>query len=636
MGYRRPLIAALVLLMMGVMSLGGHFAAPLQADTPSVPECGPVNISMTWTAAGGPYKLACTVTVNPGVTLTIAPGAVVFGTSGAELQISGKLIANGTTTQSVRFTCQSSPCAAGSWGGIVFNSGADSSSSVTNAVIDGAQVGLLDFPGNSVTSLTVTHSQVGVEIGDAHSLSLSQDTFQNVTTGVENHAGGTLNLHLDSLSGPTVSGIGVDVDHVTLTATQTTIQGFVTGLQAADGSITLQGVSLQGAPGTVSGIFLGSNTSLSATSSVIEGAAEGVKALALPVRMNVTGSVITGNTTGFDLAVTGNSNVHLNNDDIYANTTNVTVTGFFTGSADATNDWWNTTSSAAIQASIHDCHTVASLPCVQFTPFLSSPPVPVTGILGSPTVTPTPVFNGLTLTPNTTLPGTSVRASASGYLTFDIVTISYTANLTDGTHLVVSVSVSASRTGTFQNVTISVPANIVPGQYLVTAAGKYGPHVTSATLTVLAPTPTPTATSTATSTATPTITPTPAATSTSTATATPTPTPTATRAPIPESHYVLRFSYARLQYSVVRVGTWNRLTLQANHHQRLPLTVRVDFPAGPALLYTSHTNKQGHWTRRFSVSRSANGRHNHQVKVIIRLRHNTTTRQKTLTFRLVG
>jgi hypothetical protein len=81
-------------------------AAPVSA-TPDhvggVSHCGTITASQTWTG-GTTHALTCTVTVAPGVTLTIMPGAIVKGYSGAQLVIQGSLIADGTSSSPITFT----------------------------------------------------------------------------------------------------------------------------------------------------------------------------------------------------------------------------------------------------------------------------------------------------------------------------------------------------------------------------------------------------------------------------------------------------------------------------------------------------------------------------------------------------
>lgn len=66
------------------------------------------------------YVLQGSVFVQPGATLTLAPGAVVKGEAGAALYITAgaKIVARGTTSEPIVFTSAATTKVAGSWGGL--------------------------------------------------------------------------------------------------------------------------------------------------------------------------------------------------------------------------------------------------------------------------------------------------------------------------------------------------------------------------------------------------------------------------------------------------------------------------------------------------------------------------------------
>lgn len=71
-------------------------------DDPATPNdhCGHVNASTTWT---GVHTISCTVVIDPGVTLTIAPGSTIEMTSGY-LRALGSVIATGTSEASITWS----------------------------------------------------------------------------------------------------------------------------------------------------------------------------------------------------------------------------------------------------------------------------------------------------------------------------------------------------------------------------------------------------------------------------------------------------------------------------------------------------------------------------------------------------
>ena len=71
-----------------------------------------------WTAEQGPYQVSGELVVPDGTTLTIGPGTSVFFEPGARLTVRGRLVANGSEYQQIRFTRV--PLMQSSWSGIQF------------------------------------------------------------------------------------------------------------------------------------------------------------------------------------------------------------------------------------------------------------------------------------------------------------------------------------------------------------------------------------------------------------------------------------------------------------------------------------------------------------------------------------
>jgi hypothetical protein len=86
---------------------------------------GGIYTNTTWSLVNSPYIVVDTVVVFPGVTLTIQPGVVVKFESNKRLEIrQAKLIAWGTSTDSITFTSNSSSPIPGIWSEIYLNAGA--------------------------------------------------------------------------------------------------------------------------------------------------------------------------------------------------------------------------------------------------------------------------------------------------------------------------------------------------------------------------------------------------------------------------------------------------------------------------------------------------------------------------------
>ena len=85
---------------------------------------GGIYANTTWTLAGSPYTITANVVVFPGITLTIQPGVTVEFDNSTQLEIrQAKLIAAGTTVDSITFTSSSSSPTPGIYTGIYLNGG---------------------------------------------------------------------------------------------------------------------------------------------------------------------------------------------------------------------------------------------------------------------------------------------------------------------------------------------------------------------------------------------------------------------------------------------------------------------------------------------------------------------------------
>lgn len=83
---------------------------------------GGIYTNTTWTLANSPYVVVDTVVVFPGVTLTIQPGVIVKFENNKRLEIrQAKLIAVGTSTDSITFTSNSVSPTQGIWSAVFLN-----------------------------------------------------------------------------------------------------------------------------------------------------------------------------------------------------------------------------------------------------------------------------------------------------------------------------------------------------------------------------------------------------------------------------------------------------------------------------------------------------------------------------------
>ena len=85
---------------------------------------GGIFSNTTWTKVNSPYIVIDTVVVFPGVTLTIQPGVTVKFANNKRIEIrQAKIIAVGTTVDSITFTSNSSSPAPGIYSGLYLNGG---------------------------------------------------------------------------------------------------------------------------------------------------------------------------------------------------------------------------------------------------------------------------------------------------------------------------------------------------------------------------------------------------------------------------------------------------------------------------------------------------------------------------------
>ncbi len=105
-----------------------------------------ITTNTTWTS-NNVYELQGGVQVTGGATLTIQPGTVIEGQRGSGagvggaalfVQRDGRLVADGTPLQPIKFTCVGVPKAKGCWGGLVINGSAGlNEGTATSPIISG-------------------------------------------------------------------------------------------------------------------------------------------------------------------------------------------------------------------------------------------------------------------------------------------------------------------------------------------------------------------------------------------------------------------------------------------------------------------------------------------------------------------
>lgn len=81
---------------------------------------GGIYSNTTWTLSGSPYVMTSDMVVFDGVILTIEPGVVISVDSGVKLEVRGRIIAQGTSAQTITFKGNSASASRNYWKGLVF------------------------------------------------------------------------------------------------------------------------------------------------------------------------------------------------------------------------------------------------------------------------------------------------------------------------------------------------------------------------------------------------------------------------------------------------------------------------------------------------------------------------------------
>jgi hypothetical protein len=120
--------------------VGERAAAPVDLSAPGTEWGGPLTEDTVLRAVDNPHVVVQTLQVPVGITLTVEPGAELYFVAGTSLIVKGRLLAQGTPTQTILFTRRD----AGSyWGAIaILDSRVDNR--ITHAVIEYTREGVVN------------------------------------------------------------------------------------------------------------------------------------------------------------------------------------------------------------------------------------------------------------------------------------------------------------------------------------------------------------------------------------------------------------------------------------------------------------------------------------------------------------
>jgi|GEM_PF-5768958 len=166
---------------------------------------GGIGSNTTWTKANSPYIIKGDVGIDTGVTLTIEPGVTVSFDGYNSFYVDGKIIANGTNTDNIRFMSGKSATSKDQWHRILIKSKSLDDTSIFNyCVFNNANEGVhVDGPSVQFTNCTFDNNIVGVGYNTSHFAIAERRfskvvncTFKNNTSGISNfsmHGGDIMN-----------------------------------------------------------------------------------------------------------------------------------------------------------------------------------------------------------------------------------------------------------------------------------------------------------------------------------------------------------------------------------------------------------------------------------------------------------
>jgi parallel beta-helix repeat protein len=314
-------------------------------------EIGIISSDATWTRANSPHNLVGNVLVKEGVTLTIEAGATVnlntyYILVNGTLQVKGtsidKIVINGIDGSPPLGPLGSSLAMPYTYG-ITINGGC----TIENAIIN--QVRLALGSSNKFNNSTVSGF---VTIGQASTFA------NNIATGLV-FAGGNSEVLNNIVNG------GIETEYGSPTISNNIISGGGNGIWCylsenaviTDNTITKcgSGIFAQGSNGLISGNFIANNTN-------------GI-AVNYGAKVTIKENTIKENQVGIQLSSPASPIINYNN--IQNNSYSVYLGASV--NLDATNNWWGTTDTQAINQTIYDFKNDFNLGSVTFIPFLSSP-----------------------------------------------------------------------------------------------------------------------------------------------------------------------------------------------------------------------------------------------------------------------
>jgi parallel beta-helix repeat protein len=350
---------------------------------------GTIAADTTWTKANSPYILTGSLTVNPGITLTIEPGTTV-DLSQYPLNVGGTLNAAGTSGNKIIFQTSYTSITSR----IQFLSTSTSWNPALNSgcVIDNAVF----------NSVSITVSNCSPKITNNY-LTNNQFTIISVTGGSPTISNNALDGHSAGISTSNSSSV---ISNNFIKGT-----GGIYGITVRDSSLIsdnnitgwFDAINIQNNPTIQRNLITANNYGVLIDSgmptiqnNIVSSNSYGIYGGGGIIANNTIGNNLNGIYPSFLLSTISQNNFLSNNRNIYMG---------LTSGLDVPNNWWGTTDASTINQTIYDSKNSTTLGKVTFTPFLTAPnpnapPLDSLNYVPAPTPTPYPTtIPAPTLTP---------------------------------------------------------------------------------------------------------------------------------------------------------------------------------------------------------------------------------------------
>lgn len=393
-------LSLLLIIILATSSLTVTFATlPFGLAQTGTNVTGIIASDTTWTQANSPYTLTGPVAVNRGVTLTIEPGASVYGGVSYYIQVNGTLIAVGTGSNPIILNVQIHfTSVSNSWNQQTGTGSIIENTLYPNVTITGCSP---KIDSNTLYGLqiqqaspTISDNKIGWEIllSQSSAIIVNNSISQGieVSMGAPSILNNTVTSSYDESTNDAAIVITggspviadnmiksrIDTEFATMftPSHQIVYPGIVVGANNAliSGNVIddcLTGITLLGQAVTIQNNFI--NDSQTEGIDITGGNAI------------IQNNTITYNQVGIN-SPSSSSVIAYNN--IYGNGYNVYLSS--PSNVDATNNWWGTTDPQAINQTIYDFKDNFNLGSVNFVPFLAEPNSQAAPDPNAPTPTP--------------------------------------------------------------------------------------------------------------------------------------------------------------------------------------------------------------------------------------------------------